>query len=719
MTPNNLTGGSPWLPDGHTCLPIPSYYSFDESWQQRRIIPIVYGLFHGSLLALVFMPIPMYHATWATLAGRYSWVRRWYAIPVDDFQFVHGFFGLLSIGGVAAGTTLWLVVMIPACMEEPVGWDETLLGPPPVPAACRAFRLSPSDPFRNTFVLRLMMAPLWATVMPLMLIAGAKWQDFVARAKEQPNIEGTMLQHALNPRLLWLVCIGMAHGSAFFLWAGLSLVSAVIGAMIGGGLGCWLALSSTVKLHWYEICQCSHKAVGYFTVLLAVVARFDVFWPCMITWGFLSLDKLAQTFMFIHPMLIELNDSRCIYKGKNQTEPSKLRLVLRVINADRAAFRSTQWIYLQLPAMHQSSASVVARSVSRAWHPLSLASYENGQIELLIDVHPPVGGMQTWSGSVFMHVKGLQQSHMAQQHARLADTGRGATYLPPLEAQVCGSFGSSFSRCFDTKHRWGSDGARAADGAKHDVVVLFGSGTGLPSALSALREFVRRRRDQRPTPRFVWFVWQASTPEDLQLCWDALHRIIAGAKGLCGASEHQRYRALGTSPPLDYEGHLLRYGGEEWNAASKTLEWLGVIINVAQWEGQQRPSVHDLHKQRLDNPLLHAHSSASHSCEPHAHAALAGAQDQLSLIHDWLTHETRLRPGRNSLAGVLDEVEALDTRMTSEDEGAWSVCVSMCGGSQKDLLRARLSMRGGSARGRRVEMELAGGYYQARTKGSN
>ena len=69
ITPGNATGGSPWLPDGKTCLPIPDHYHLRDDETQRRNIPIVYGLMHGSLLALTLMPLTMCHALWAKLVG--------------------------------------------------------------------------------------------------------------------------------------------------------------------------------------------------------------------------------------------------------------------------------------------------------------------------------------------------------------------------------------------------------------------------------------------------------------------------------------------------------------------------------------------------------------------------------------------------------------------------------------------------------------------------
>ena len=73
-------------------------------------------------------------------------------------------------------------------------------------------------------------------------------------------------------------------------------------------------------------------------------------------------------------------------------QPSKLRLVLRAINSGSAAsFRPAQWVYIQLPAMQGPSASSASRAVSRGWHPFSLAAQESSTLELLIDVHAPVG----------------------------------------------------------------------------------------------------------------------------------------------------------------------------------------------------------------------------------------------------------------------------------------------------------------------------------------
>ena len=199
-------------------------------------------------------------------------------------------------------------------------------------------------------------------------------------------------------------------------------------------------------------------------------------------------------------------------------------------NTDSTAFKThaaSRWVQLSVPNMFSSASSGLTTAVGRAWHPLSLAAQADAKIELLIDVHLRVRGRPSWSEQLYGHVA-IQKANAVNA------TASRALYAKPLQVLVRGPFGSAFSRCFEMKHR-----ADQVDCARYDIVVLFGSGIGLPSALSALHEFVQRRRAGMLVPRFVWFMWQCRTAEELQLCWDSLHRIIYGAKGLC---DEQTYR---------------------------------------------------------------------------------------------------------------------------------------------------------------------------------
>lgn len=156
LLPNGTVGGAPWLPDGKTCLPLPKYYDLDNDQLQSRTIPVVYGLMHASLVAVTLMPVPMCHYFWTVAVKGKPFVRR--IIPTDDFLYFHQLLGVLAIGGVATGAILWLLTMVPACARG--GKD-----------SCLAFVMPPINPLKNVLILRILIAPLWGTCLPLITFA--------------------------------------------------------------------------------------------------------------------------------------------------------------------------------------------------------------------------------------------------------------------------------------------------------------------------------------------------------------------------------------------------------------------------------------------------------------------------------------------------------------------------------------------------------------------
>ena len=665
---------APLTLDGSVCLELPLQYNFTASPRQRGAIPAVYGLMHAALLCLALMPLPLCHALWTALVGRAPWLRRWYALPVDDFEYVHRLLGSLCIGLIALGATIWLATMVPLCMADASS------------NACLAFARggldgAQFDPFRNVLVLRLIVAPLWGTVLPLMAFAGTTWQEFVQGQQQQVGLARHIRHCMRHPVACWLWLVGAASGLAVGTWAG-GGVGAAVGGSIGAVCGAWLASLSAIKLHWYEFCYWSHRAVAYLTVLVALIARFDVFWPCAATWLAFALDKWAQR-RSSRRMYIDTRESRCIMDP--QGKPSKLRLVL-VVRADTYERRAaSKWVQLSVPNMLSGASSRTARAVAAAWHPLSLASHSDTKIELLIDVHPRLCGKPSWSEQVFAHVARLQERAVTV-------SATDAHYPPQLAVQVRGPFGSAFARCFESKRRVGQ-----ADAPLHDLVVLLGSGIGLPSALSALHEFVERRRAGKAVPRFVWFVWQCRATEELQLCWDALHRIVYGGHGLCDEAAHRQARAAltrGGKVPLDRAKHMQRHGGQPWDEGSPMLEWLGVTLHVSSWGRDAALERTGRAALAADDPL---HDAAGDPAAARVHAWLCG----------------RLRAGHHDLGALLGELDALDREYTPHQTEPRRLCVSLCG-SQRAMLRARAQMA--AARGRlrgdaAVSYELAADYH--------
>ena len=515
-------------------------------------------------------------------------------------------------------------------------------------------------------------------------------------------------------------------------------------------LGARLATAPTIRLHWYEFCYWLHKLVAWATVLLALIARFDVFWPCAVTWLVFALDKWAQS-RSTHLMYIDTLESRCILDRAGK--PSKLRLVLNIRNAD-SSFKhhaASRWIQLSVPNMHSSATGTLTKAVGRAWHPLSLAAQSDSKVELLIDVHGRLRGRSSWSEQLFAHVASLQDNAVRVTMSR-------ALFARPLQVHVRGPFGSAFSRCFEMKHR-----ADQVDCAKHDIVVVFGSGIGLPSALSALHEFVQRRRAGLLVPRFVWFMWQCRTAEELQLCWDSLHRIIYGAKGLCDEQAYMNEKQgtqRGSKVPLDFSKHKKRtplfrggdkvrlIGGEvehvasgvrvprvdggtvttaveltlpafdslrretpevvsllhghdevrfenrgvAWDESSRMLEWLGVTIHVSSWKRSAQQEAQGRAAIARDNPL-------------ETDDAAAGR------VHRWLCRQ--VHAGYHELSKLLEELDALDHTYSPHQAEPRRLCVSLCG-SQRAMVQTKEHMRKARAtlRGQtEVSYELAADYH--------
>jgi len=515
-------------------------------------------------------------------------------------------------------------------------------------------------------------------------VAGTKWHDFERLRKQQSSRRRLLVHYMRHPVVVWLFAVGVANGVAAGTWAA-GGAGAAVGAVAGALFGAWLAHSPTLKRHWYEVCYWSHCAIAYSTVALALVARFDVFWPCATTWSMLALDKVAQC-ASTRQMYVDLQQSRCILDKHGK--PSKLCLVLRAKKPTRLA--ASRWVYLSVSHMcGLQDEAWVERRISRAWHPLSLAAQSESQIELLIDVHSAPKG-KSWSQQLFAHVAELQRDTHASARASTDDL-----FARPLQVKVRGPFGSAFARCFDMMERVDS-----VDAARYDIVVLFGSGIGLPSALSALHEFVRRRQEGWEVPRFVWFLWQCRSYEDLQLCWDSLHRLVYSAKGLSAAGASEGLPG-GMLAPLDFQKHKARNGGQEWTENARMLEWLGVTLFVSSWAREKQTEKDCRAALEADNPLLRNRTD----------------DVAAERVHRWLCHKQRLRAGYHDLDRLLVELDGLDHEVKPHQVRERRLCVSLCG-SEKAFLQTKSHLERAKEQIRKKErhrvmsfQELAADYH--------
>lgn len=683
--PAETAGGPPWLP-GRTCLSLPAYYDLENVRTQRVLIPCVYACMHGALTALTVMPIPLCYATWTRVVATWPSVR--HHIPIDDFVYVHRLLGFTAIGGVTTGAFLWLLAMIPSCAQT---WSEN---------ACDAFKVSVGDgAFTNVLVLRLIVGPLWLGFLPLMIWADIDWSKVeLALLQETQKQQEHLMEHStigrmfsskrlsddkrvsddkthqnskvdsegLCDRLVEVIAYWRAHWSVApaVLWfsSAIGLVGAStsfyttsvgwapwIGFVIGYLCGHLLMQTQTVRRNWFEICYWSHMVVAYSTILVALIARFDVFWPCIGSWFLVVFDRCVLMRLARHPFYIQANNCRVVEGDSKTGRSTKLRLVLRPVSHESSmtfhAQGASNWIYLRVSDLETRGRNAFEKRVMRAWHPFSVAGTSNGNLELYIDVH----GKYSWTRALTQAVLSMQREEASSLNEQARHTLASAmAYDVARRVEVCGPFGSSFSRCFQMKHR-----ANRVSEPAFDIVILYGSGIGVPSAVSALREFIERRRHGTLVPSVVYFIWQARYAEDLLLCWDSLHRIIYEAGGLWNEEVYTCQRTIRQQRlPIDRRAHARRNGGEAWTVQSPLLEWLGVSLFVSQMSDGK------------GKKLLEADNS------------LKGVDET---VHQWLTHKERLRKGRAPLSQQVVKLIAQYEAERGANTSSPRLCISMCG----------------------------------------
>merc|ERR1712048_676265 len=263
-----------------------------------------------------------------------------------------------------------------------------------------------------------------------------------------------------------------------------------------------------------------------------------------------------------------------------------------------------------------------------------------------IDVHPKLGSKLSWSGLLFNH---LEKNQVDRVHL----TSPNESFDPKFRVRVCGPFLSAFSRCFEMSH---SPGCIAK--SKYETVVLVGSGIGLPSALSALHAFVERRRAGIIIPSNVCLLWRLRNAEDLELCWDTLHRLIYDAKGLC---DQQTWSNEGGEPgrplPLDYQKHCDLHDNLPWDESSEMIDWLSVKLYVSSWsrdDGARREQEWR-QNQESSNPL---YNNAQYG-ETRKHA---------ERVHKWLMNQ--ICGGRHQLLETINHLLDLSSTRRQKLERA-------------------------------------------------
>lgn len=137
-----------------TFLGLGPQYDMDNNRIQLLAIPVLYGVMHASLYTLTLTPLPFARGIWRDLVKCNVGVRNY--LPVDDLIKTHRLFGLILIGGIATGASIWVLVMGFSCFQG-------------IPASCLAFHPDVKDyfnPLENVLFLRQLVWICWFGVIP-------------------------------------------------------------------------------------------------------------------------------------------------------------------------------------------------------------------------------------------------------------------------------------------------------------------------------------------------------------------------------------------------------------------------------------------------------------------------------------------------------------------------------------------------------------------------
>lgn len=313
----------------------------------------------------------------------------------------------------------------------------------------------------------------------------------------------------------------------------------------------WLPL--WVQGYWFEICFWPHIFVGLASITLALISRFDVFYPVISTWGIYILDGIREVLfrtyhcdLVVHKSSVHLDptrDNKPTTMSMYFTLPT--RSALRGGCFGRAMYQGeAQWLWLKIP------------SVSRLeWHPFSIASATgNDFLELQVGIRDggPVSKTAKDNWIKTEDPSGMRPAKWSQQYGKTwtykvyEQIMKESKTIPCL---VRGPYGSPFRLCFKPRFR---------------AAIIIGAGTGLSAVESMMRAMIIRRKQGKSTPDYVWFVWTTRRVDDLLWCWDALNNNLIHA---CS------------------EGLIDK--GENWSPASAMLGFMGVNMFVTRAEQSQ------------------------------------------------------------------------------------------------------------------------------------
>eukprot|EP00038_Savillea_parva_P028434 m.65060 g.65060 ORF g.65060 m.65060 type:complete len:1150 (-) comp8265_c0_seq1:59-3508(-) len=426
--------------------------------------------------------------------------RAWF--PVEDNVGLHRLFGYLMLGALLFAPFLWLIAMGASCLGSATDNAKAQ------ELACTAFAPLILDAVEGPL-------PINQDVNPRVISTVLRFDSFRGGSFFDPR------DNVLFLRILaWILFYGVTP------WI-INRDRTYFASWIPGFLKQW----------WFEWATYSHYVVGYVATLCALYARFEVFFPVVVGWQLLVYNNYRE--LVLHTFDIGLtvgakateNNTALIHRSDIDQKPTAVELLMPA--PERFNFSAGQYLQVKIGA------------IDPYYHSFSLASCPSDEaIHLLIGIKGKwsknkedewVQAAPTWTYK--LHRMVLERAELPPHQVK------------PISVHVRGPYGSPFQCCYSDQYK---------------ATVLVGSGTGLTSALSVLKEVIQRRNPQNGKPKpmsdRVWFVWSCRNVRDLKWCWRTLQKALVEA---CATGA--------IDLPNDFCA-----------ATSATLGWLGVSIYVSQ-----------------------------------------------------------------------------------------------------------------------------------------
>ena len=528
-----------------TFLPVPPQYNLAGSDIQRRVVPLIYGIMHCNLCLLGMLPVLLTRGLWDFLCRRFPTTRRW--MPMHDLVALHKRCGYLLLAGLITAALLWLGAMGWECLMD-VGLGVETKDGRLTPQSCLAFLPDVQDFFstvQNVLFLRELVWPLVFGGMPLIALRAAP-RCF----QLQPQGEGPLLR----------LRAALRHALDHFWWE-VALTVHVLGFLIV----LTMALQARFDVFWpvlfgwvpyfldrvRERCQaqsctiCVQKSVAQHRVTKAGQRPIQTKLVMSVDRGspghragqyyFLSIDAVDGWLRhslsgYWHPFSIsceekanelvfniaaqgtaafQVNDKVSIEWGPDRTamvqrrrrrlpEGRKFACCLRRSPATaQAAPDSTSE---DVGWRHQVRSGTLGRATGAE---MRVAKLDGPKCCVGDGTACFINPGLTWTYQLWNHLWALDPG--LPEPLRLQPLGSN------VRAQILGPYGGLHLTCFGCP-----------------AVLLIGSGTGVTSVLSLLKETLRRQvvnRSSQAPPTCL--IWQCAHEDNLLWCWEDLVHALA------------------------------------------------------------------------------------------------------------------------------------------------------------------------------------------------